>query len=132
MLVVVGLVHRVSVLAVQIVDMVLVIDDLMTAVGLVDMHVCAVRQVQLARGLVATGQLVDVVGTGTVDVAVVEEVDVVVVWDRSVAAPAVVSMLVTVDRQVRRVAVDSSGRTVVHRQDGSRAASVCAKPLVGG
>jgi hypothetical protein len=60
-LVVVGLMHRVAMLSVSIVDMIEVVDGLMAARGLVHVHVRTVRQVLLARRFIAVGQFIDMV-----------------------------------------------------------------------
>lgn len=100
MLVVVGLVRRVTVPPMQVVDVVVMGDDRMPAVSGVDVHMCAVRQMRLVDWLFAIRQLIDVVGAGPVHVAVVQVVDMVLMWDRGVATPLVVDMSMVIDRRV--------------------------------
>jgi hypothetical protein len=120
MLVVVRLVGRVTMLSMQVVDMIIMGDRGMTAVEGVDMHVGAVGQVGLVRWLLAVGELIDMVGAGRVYMPVMEVVDVVVMRDRGMAAPLVMNVLVVLDRRVVR---DRCGRlpgSILHGRNGSR------------
>lgn len=73
------------------------------ATGLgVDVHVRAVRQMLLVSGLVAVGQLVNMVRTGRVHMPVMQVVDVILVRHRGMSAPLVVDMFVSVHRRVLR------------------------------
>jgi len=92
-LVVVDVVPRVAVVAVDVVQVVVVGHRAVPAAGLVDVHVPGMRNVAGRRSRGAF-DLVDVVLVDVVDVAVVQEVDVVVVRDGGVPAEPVVDVLV--------------------------------------
>ena len=120
MLVVVRVVRGVAMLSMHIVDVVLMRDRGMATVLGVDMHVGVVRQMHLMYRIVAIGQLVDVVRTGCVDVAVMEVVDVVLMRHRGMAAPLIVDVCVVLDGCMSRARSARTRRGVVHAQDGSR------------
>lgn len=122
MLVVMGLVDRVAMLSVQVVEVVQMCHCIVTTVRLVHVHVGAVREVVPRHGFVAARQLVDVVSAGTVDATVVEEVDVIPVWHEGVATPAVMIVLMARYGQVFGIRLGWRHR-VVHTQDGSRVTS---------
>jgi hypothetical protein len=103
-LVVVDVVPRVAMVAVDVVEMVLVGDRHVAAAVLVHVHVPRVRnvEVQSSRGAREHAvQVVDVVFVDVVDVAVVEEVHMVIVRHRGVPAEAVVDVSVQLQRPVR-------------------------------
>ena len=91
MLVVVVVVDRVHVLAVPVVGVPRVGQELVTAGRPVDMHVAAVRQVDVVSG---DPSLIDVIAVGMMEMAVVQEVDVVPMGHLRVPAPAVVQVRV--------------------------------------
>jgi hypothetical protein len=97
-LVVVDVVSRVAMGAVDVVDVVFVTDGLVTATLAVHMHVPDVRDVSLALGHVL---VVDMVAVDAVGVAVVEVVDVVPVADRGMTAAGVVGVRMLLQRLVR-------------------------------
>ncbi len=96
MLVVVDVVPRVPVVAVDVVQVVVVGHRAVPTARLVDVHVARVRQVA-DRRFRAAPELVHVVLVDVVDVAVVQEVDVVLVGDCGVPAEPVVDVLVLPD-----------------------------------
>jgi hypothetical protein len=100
-LVVVDVVPRVAVAAVDVVDVVPVGHGGMAAAVVVDMHVASVREV-VAHEVDRAD--VDVVLVHVVDVAVVEEVDVILVRHRRVATEAVVGVGVLLEGQAGRLA----------------------------
>jgi hypothetical protein len=102
-LVVVDVVPRVAVIAVDVVEMVFVGDRCVAAAVLVHVHVPRVRNVSAGAGKGAREHVVQVVHVVLVDmvnVAVVEEVHVVLVRHRGVAAEAVVDVRVLLQRPV--------------------------------
>jgi hypothetical protein len=99
-LVVVDVVPRVAMVAVNIVEVALVGDRDVAAAIPVDVHVAAVREVALGQ-VDDRVDVVNVVLVDVVDVAVVEEVDVVLVRDRGVPAVPVVDVRVLLEGMVR-------------------------------
>jgi hypothetical protein len=98
-LVVVNVMARVAVVAVDVVEMVLVGDRCVAAAILVHVHVPRVRNVGFGAGELAV-QVVHVVFVNVMDVAVVQEVHVVIVRHRGVAAIAVVHVGMLLQRMV--------------------------------
>jgi len=99
--VVVGLVFGVSVLPVEVVQVIEVRDGFMAAVRPVHVHMRGMRQMLVACRFITVGQCVHVIRTRPMDMAVVQEIDVVVVSDRWVSAPAIMLVIVAFDRGVR-------------------------------
>jgi hypothetical protein len=99
-LVVVDVMPRVAMVAVDVVEVILVGDRGVPAAVLVDVHVPGVRQVTV-RNVDDLVDVVHVVLVDMVDVAIVQEVDVVLVGDRGVPAVAIVRVRVLLQRVVR-------------------------------
>jgi hypothetical protein len=102
-LVVVDVVARVAMVAVDVVEMVLVGDRRVAAAILVHVHVPRVRDVGVGASKGAREhavQVVDVVLVNVVDVAVVEEVHVILVRHRGMAAEAIVHVRMLLQRLV--------------------------------
>jgi hypothetical protein len=98
-LVVVDVMARVAVVAVDVVDVTLVRHGDVPAAVLVDVHVAGVREVEVRR--VEGGvDIVHVILVDVVDVPVMQEVDVVLVRDRGVATEPVVDVRVLPERVV--------------------------------
>ena len=106
MLVVVGAVHCVTVLSVDEVVVVLVRDERVAAARDMDVHVGLVRQVRDRR---RGGQALDMVVARMMELAVVEVVDMVAVEDLRMAAPAMVSVEMVLDRTMRPGAGSADG-----------------------
>jgi len=120
-LVVVGLVDRVPVLSVQIIDVVDMSHGVMTTFGLVDVHVSAVSEVLLAQRFITVGQVFDMVVTWPVDLSVVEEVEMVLVRHVRVATPTVVLVGMAFERCIVGVGSGRAWQSGIHAQDSTRA-----------
>ncbi|MFV2063676.1 MAG: hypothetical protein ACC726_09200 [Chloroflexota bacterium] len=94
----------------EIVDVIEVIDRFVATFLPMHMHVRAMRQVLAARRVITVRQLVDMIGAGSMDVAVVQEIHVVVVAHRRVPAPSIVLMIVALDRSMCRPLLGTARR----------------------